>query len=167
MAAAITFTPQVKRWLGHTQSPQIMHLFTEVCNLNNEANEILSIVSPEVAPGPFTLVVSETRPFPEIFTLDSQIVIAPDRLQIGQFTIDLNQATSWEPGVNWGMLRRNMASWQNKLPALERMILNYRQQIGREATPVQQRLESGLGILLTGIQNQAQDEVQKGSVYSC
>lgn len=163
MVDVLRMTPQVRVWLGTTRQAQVLHIFDKVCNLRNEADEIISIVQPEVGNGPFALVVAETRPFPEIISLDLPIVIRPGQLQIGQMLLDLSTATSWQPQVDWQTMRQNRLGWQNKLPEMINLLRIYQQHIGPETAVVQTRLKMGLTKLLKGIHLQDEAAIQDGT----
>lgn len=161
MAAALSTTPFVKSWLSNTQTATMLHLFPKVCNLINEAGEVVSLVLPEMGRGPFALVVAELRPFTETLTLDSPISIN-EKIQIGSLSIGWETAVLWNPTVDWIRLREQTAVWAPNIPELEKLVNGYRAQIGEETAVTQQRLEAGLTLLRNGISQQNQMDIQNG-----
>jgi hypothetical protein len=101
---AISFTPDVHRWLANTRQPRILHIFDRACNLINERREVLSIVTPQIGNGPFNLVLENDFCFSEHINLQSQISISSDQLHLGNLTIRTTDVNLWNPGPDWARL---------------------------------------------------------------
>jgi hypothetical protein len=98
-------TPRVQRWLRNSHSAHVHHLFKEVCILANERGEVISLVSPDVGPGPFSAVLEGDF----IVGLDIHQPIALDNskqtLTVGPLIVDFRESTIWQPRPDWSRLR--------------------------------------------------------------
>lgn len=98
-------TPRARHWLSNSQHARILHLFDGVCNLVNDRKELLSLVSPPIGPGPFTLVVDGL----DTSDLDaSQPVSVTENgrfLHVSLYTIDTLPAQHWLPTPKWAQVR--------------------------------------------------------------
>ena len=50
-------TPRVQQWLRNGRFAHVLHLFNDVINLVNDQGELISVTTPAVGPGPFTMQV--------------------------------------------------------------------------------------------------------------
>jgi hypothetical protein len=110
-------TPRAQRWLENActdngrcvrcrsgRSARILHLFDEVCNLVNEQGDMLSLVTPSVGPGPFTLVVDAG--FTAVLDINQPVQVKDGQLTIGPLRLDTRRATLWQPRPFWSRLRQ-------------------------------------------------------------
>ena len=118
--------PRPCRWLAESTSARILHLFDHAGNLINEQGDVLSLVTPEIGPGPFAVVLPLARPFPDSLSLQNKVDINGNILHIGSLKIDITGAKIWQPIPDWEQLRQNMAVGQTRLPQLPEMIARYR-----------------------------------------
>jgi hypothetical protein len=97
---ALTLTRSARRWLESSPDPAVLHVFDAACNLINGRGEVLSLVTPAIGPGPFSIVV-EAPPggFTRWVAGGSAIGIEPDLLRVGGLRIDLNGAALWEASL--------------------------------------------------------------------
>jgi hypothetical protein len=149
---------RLREWLQSSQVGRVLHLFDRACNLVNEADEVVSLVWPEIGAGPFNVVVAGQQPFTDLWTADSPISIQPSFLQIGPVVVDMSEAALWQPGLDWGRLRANTAVWQPRISQIQAMMGQHWGKIGRDTARSgfgfavsQQKLDSGLAVLLQGI----------------
>jgi len=113
-------TTRARRWLENGRSPRILHLFAGVCNLVDAGGEVLSLVSPAVGPGPFSLVVEGV--FPAAWQAADPVRIdrANGRLVVGPLCLDTGTAAVWEARPDWSRLRSFACPLPGPLPpALE------------------------------------------------
>lgn len=106
-------TPRVQEWLRNGRSARILHLFDEVCNLVNDQNEVLSLVSPQVGPGPFTMVLNSD--FTAGLALDQPISVDNTRqtLTIGSLVVDFGATAVWQPKPDWQQLQNvDVTDWR-------------------------------------------------------
>jgi len=98
-------TPRVQRWLQNGRPARILHLFNEVCNLVNDQNDVISLVSPQIGPGPFTLIVDGN--FCAGLTVGQPIFIDNKRqtLSIGSLAIGFGKTAVWQPKPDWTRLQ--------------------------------------------------------------
>jgi hypothetical protein len=116
---AISFTPDVHRWLANTRQPRILHIFDRACNLINERREVLSIVTPQIGDGPFNLVVEGDVCFSKHLNLQSPVFTSPNGIFLGRLKIHTGIAKLWNPRPDWASLhikRENIANQLNKFP---------------------------------------------------
>lgn len=98
-------TPRAQDWLRNSRSARVLHLFGGVCNLANERDEVLSLVSPHIGPGPFTAVLSAG--LPDNLSASDPVALHPsnDALSIGHLSVDLARAAVWQPRPDWTRLQ--------------------------------------------------------------
>jgi hypothetical protein len=115
---AVSFTDNVKDWLADSDHLSILHIFDNVCNLINERSEILSIVTPQIANGPFNLVLEKEVLFSGYLSRESQILIFPTQLQLGDLTIQTVNANLWSPIPDWETLHAKGAEILSQIASL-------------------------------------------------
>lgn len=101
MMSGILITPRVLRWVRKNRPARILHLFAGGCNLINDQGEIISLVSPRIGPGPFTIMFENEF---HAGTDENQIVSIDNARQIlavGAFVVDMAQAAIWQPKPDW------------------------------------------------------------------
>jgi Protein of unknown function (DUF2877) len=94
---AISLTPTVNDWLTKSRQPCILHVFDQACNLINEHQEVLSVVTPEIGNGPFNLVLEDDVLFPRHFDIESSVSFYDNRLTLGDLTVKTAEAKLWDP----------------------------------------------------------------------
>lgn len=113
-------TPRVKQWMRNSRSAHVLHVFEEVCTLVNERGEVISLVSPAIGMGPFTLMLESE------FTsgLDRHQPVALDsgrqRLTVGALVVDSWASAVWQPRPDWSKLQgAAIGTWPpgSELPA--------------------------------------------------
>ena len=57
-----TISPFVYEWFSHTDSAKILHVFRQSCNFINTDEELISLVTSDVGPGPFSAVLIHDDP---------------------------------------------------------------------------------------------------------
>lgn len=91
--------------MRNSRSARVLHLFSDGYNLVNERNEVVSLVSSRVAPGPFTITVE----WDFIAGPDAQTPVVIDDarhvLTVGPLIVDVGQAAVWDPKPDWARLR--------------------------------------------------------------
>ena len=102
--SALSFAPDARNWMTNSCHPRILHVFDRVCNLINERGEVLSIVTPGIGNGPFSLVVDDSVFFTRYLSLESQISIFPNKLILANLTINTTDAILWSPCPDWEAL---------------------------------------------------------------
>ena len=97
-------TLRVREWLRNGRSPRILHLFDDVCNLVDDHGDIVSLVSPRVGSGPFTMILEGE--FTSVLDVQSPIRLdyTAKWLTVGSLRIDFSRAAVWSPRPQWQML---------------------------------------------------------------
>jgi hypothetical protein len=122
-----SLTQHGKAWLGNSNHPRILHVFDRACNLINERNEVLSVVTQEIGNGPFNLVVEEIVLFSNDLNVETPVSISNDQLILGAFRIDTAAADLWDPRPDWEQLHRDreyIADRLNKIPVPDLQLPN-------------------------------------------
>jgi uncharacterized protein DUF2877 len=119
----LSLTASVNDWLANSRYPRILHVFDRACNLINERREVLSIVTPQIGNGPFSLVVEDDVLFSKYLNLESLISISANRLSLGNLTLYTTDAKLWPPRPAWEVLHANRDPILNQLTQLP--MINY------------------------------------------
>ncbi len=104
---ASLLTERGHAWLRDSQSAKVFSVFNRICNLINKNGEVLSVVAPEIGPGPFSLVVREfdvsnnEMGFSTWLDRSSKVRIGEERLCLGPLAIDLSEVRYWDPKPDW------------------------------------------------------------------
>ena len=96
--------PRALDWLASAAKPRIHSLYRQSINLINADRSLLSIVLPEVGPGPFAIVVAQPDPSFEgfdVLDLKSPVTIKGRRIEIGPIQVDATSAEEWKPQPDW------------------------------------------------------------------
>ena len=117
---AVSLVPDARDWLANSRHPRILHVFDHACNLINEHREVLSIVTPQIGNGPFNLVIDDDVLFSEYLNLPAKRLISvfPNQLNLGDLTINTDNAKLWSPRPDWEMLHANTDEILNQLISL-------------------------------------------------
>lgn len=100
--------PAAVHWLDHPTGGRVLHVFNRSCNLINSNGSILSLVSTELGPGPFTITVEMTgspdEGMPGIWqdiTEYSRVRISTEQIRLASVHVDLSKAEIWNPKPAW------------------------------------------------------------------
>ncbi len=96
--------PRALDWLDSSTKPRIHSLFRQSINLINSERSLLSVVLPEVGPGPFAIVVAQPDPSFDgfdVLDLESSVTIRGRRIAIGPIHVDATSAQEWQPQPDW------------------------------------------------------------------
>jgi hypothetical protein len=101
-----------QNWLRNRGPNSILHIFENTCNLINSDGEVLSIVNPEVGPGPFAVVLREPVDFLLHIQEDAHLEwLRAELLRVGQLEIELRDAQLWNARPDWESVRENGTDW--------------------------------------------------------
>lgn len=103
---AVSAAPRALAWLQQASSARVLHVFDRVCNLVNRENEIISLVTAEVGPGPFSLLLPlDTRyTFAQWIVPAAPVLAQENALAVGGLTVDLQNVPVWRPIPPWDEL---------------------------------------------------------------
>jgi hypothetical protein len=98
-------TPRVQRWLRNSRSAHVLYLFKESCTLVNERSEVISLVSPDIGPGPFSAVLEDD--FTAGLDIHQPTVLnsSQQTLTIGPLVVDCRESALWQPRPDWSRLQ--------------------------------------------------------------
>jgi hypothetical protein len=80
---AQVLSPRVLRWISDFEAARVLHVFDRSANLVNDRGEVVSIVDPEIGPGPFNLVLKESFGFMGRISPASEIGVGTVNLKVG------------------------------------------------------------------------------------
>lgn len=111
--------PAACDWLRNTTAARVLHIFARACNLLNEEGAILSLVTAQIGPGPFALVVTVPLPFTCCITPNTAVTLQNGRLVLGPLAIEVGSAEPWLPTPVWQSLQQQPARLAAWLPLLQ------------------------------------------------
>ena len=147
-------TPFVRSWLARRPAVRVLHVFDHACNLINERSEIVSLVTAELGPGPFAVVLAPAPAvfFSQLVTMATPVAVDGHLIKLGGLVVDTAPAVDWPSRPAWEQWRRASAlvffsSISTRLrqggqPANSEITVAYR----RHFTAGRERLLSGLAI---------------------
>lgn len=109
-----------------------MHVFDRACNLIDERRDVLSVVTPQIGNGPFNLVIENDVLFSEHLDAQSPISNRANQLNLGDLTINTDNARLWSPRPDWELLHAQRGDILNQLTTLP--ITDYRPLIPHSLT---------------------------------
>jgi hypothetical protein len=121
---ALSLTPSARTWLTTTTSARVLNSFERACNLINQNNDVLTLVTSERGLTPFAIVVAsaERDPF-QLVTTEDSVWAESEHLQVGGLEIDFKTVTMWNPAPDWPMLRRMFANNPVRVRELAALVL--------------------------------------------
>jgi hypothetical protein len=113
-------TPFVRSWLARRPAVRVLHVFDHACNLINERSEIVSLVTAELGPGPFAVVLAPaTTPiFSQLITAATPVTVDGRLIKVGVLAVDTAPAVDWAPRPAWEQWRRQASDLASSLPTL-------------------------------------------------
>jgi len=124
MLIALSTTTAVSHWLETAVSPCILHVFDHVCNLVDGDRRVISLVTPKIGKGPFSLVVDLPRGnFTDFITAKSQVSVVGFEIQIGSLVVDASTTELWNARPLWENVPRSAIT--TYLPLFESKLTNF------------------------------------------
>ncbi len=117
---AVSIAPPARAWLETTRRARILHVFDRACNLINEDGKILSLVTPEVGEGPFSILVDiKDSVFTNLVTAETPVSITENGLELDRVIIHTHTADIWNPRPRWENLHGHLDVVAEMLPLLQ------------------------------------------------
>ncbi len=142
----------------------MLHVFDRACNLIDSDGQVISLVSVELGPGPFSIVVHLAGSFRHYIQEDAPVSVANSALNLGTLTVETNQASLWQPEPAWARLQRQPELLQLYLPTFNahsadhpRVFANAFRSQGR------QRFAAAAELLFAGLASQDKDACRQGA----
>jgi hypothetical protein len=120
---AVSTTNLVHEWLSSSTSAKILNIFNHACNLCNERREIVSIVTQEIGPGPFNIVIESNVRFAEELSLASLVFSSTEKLSLGDITIQFVDAELWDACPDWKELHAKRDSIRRQVSQVSEALL--------------------------------------------
>jgi hypothetical protein len=121
---ALSIAPRAKDWLLETTEAWSMYTSNNVCNLINSHENVISITTPPVHHGPFSVMIPPIDLSLHINT-KTNVRIFPSRLQVGALEIDTKVAQYWDPQPPWSSLRRMNSLYQDGLQIVMEVLAQF------------------------------------------
>lgn len=96
--------PEARVWLERTKTARILHVFDRLCNLVSESDGVVSLVTPPVGMGPFSLLLPSID-FPRWIGPETHVMCFHDGLQLGELNVEASPARLWNPQPRWAAIR--------------------------------------------------------------
>ncbi len=107
---ALALTPSARDWLATTATARVLNAFDRACNLINQDEAILALVTSERGLNPFALVVASADPtIFQAVSATSAVSVEAHRLAVGPLQINVEAASLWNPVPDWPALRQMFA----------------------------------------------------------
>jgi hypothetical protein len=118
-------TSAARRWLQTTQAARLLSNFDRACNLVNQDDAVLALVTSNRGLTPFGLVIATPDPTPfASLQPDSPVTLDGSRLAIGNLVIETDQAAHWSPSPNWDSLHSLFTTNPDRLLQLAALALD-------------------------------------------
>jgi hypothetical protein len=114
---ACSISLAARTWLAESRPVWVFHLSARACNLIDDRDRVIALVTDQVGDGPFNVVLPPII-FPLHVTPDSSVDAAPVSLRVGGLVADLSAASTWNPRPDWARLRECHESVRAFLPLL-------------------------------------------------
>ena len=103
-------TKRVQQWCQNGRFAHRLHLFDKVCNLVNGQGDVITLATPDIGAGPFTMIIEGD--FTSLIAQQAPITIDTRKqiLHIGRLSIDMSQATEWQARPQWVHLQQHEPS---------------------------------------------------------
>jgi hypothetical protein len=107
---AAAMSRSAEGWLQRRRPVSILHTFDQACNLIDDEGDILSLVTPEIGPGPFAVVLPLNLPFTRFVTLESSVSLDGTTITVGAITIETAGTRLWHSRPPWHRLCQSQLS---------------------------------------------------------
>ena len=174
----IAIASAAQHWLAATTTARVLNVFDRACNLINQDDAVLALVTSERGLTPFALVVdSDNRaPFRGL-PVDSPVRLdqARQRLMLGLLQIDYGAAVPWQARPNWPAIQTlfssdpvrlsRVASLAGEIELVGSLLDLYRP--APPATALAHALlvmaRQGAAVLVHGLSTRASDQAAEGA----
>ncbi len=161
---ASALTPAAERWLQQATSARVLSVFERACNLVDQHDVVLTLVTQARGLTPFGVVVATDDPPPfRGLVVASPVRLEAGRLRLGPLTVELAGASLWDPRPDWAAAGTAFAAGPERLAGLAALAAELRAPgslldlYGTPGTPttleraVLQRAEQGAALLVEGL----------------
>lgn len=121
---ALALTPSARDWLVTTATARVLNTFDRACNLINQDEAILALVTSEHGLNPFAMVVASADPMPfQAVSATSVVSVEAHRLAVGSLQINVESASLWNPIPDWPALRQMFADHPARFEGLANTVM--------------------------------------------
>lgn len=116
-------TPGALRWARRGPGARVLHVFSGVCNLVNDEDEVLSLVTDQLDLGPFSVLAPESAvPFNRWLKQDTPIRVEPGAIVLGDHFLAFSAGEQWDPRIPWERLRTSPKLVLGRFPQLTQLL---------------------------------------------
>ncbi len=124
---ATSITPAAVKWLEDESSRRVLHIFERACNLIDDKDNVVSLVTTQISVGPFSILVDvqETEAWPGFqrwLSLAASVRVRDKALHLGGSQVETAAATLWDATPAWHEHRLRLPSLLGELPRLLRLL---------------------------------------------
>jgi len=107
---ASTVSPYGREWLSRSDKATVLHVFKKSCNLVNSNGQLVSLVTSELGPGPFSVVLFQDEALKgrggvsDWVRDDLEARIQDGKILLGTVVFDVNTADVWDPKPDWAKI---------------------------------------------------------------
>jgi len=122
---ARALTPTARDWLAQTQTARVLNSFDRACNLINQDNALLALVTSERGLTPFAMLVASDDPAPfRALTSESAVSVEGRSLHVGSLNINCATAALWNPRPDWPAVRKVFTTAPAALDDLSAIVIS-------------------------------------------
>jgi hypothetical protein len=114
-----------QRWIEDRLPAKVLHVFPQSCNLINDDREVLSLVTEEIGPAPFAIVIDPLtaadwgeRGLQNWIDSRSVVSIEADSVSVGGLFIQITDVDLWDPKLKIEDPTKTQASISRHLPSI-------------------------------------------------
>ncbi|MFP3854619.1 MAG: DUF2877 domain-containing protein [Anaerolineales bacterium] len=127
---ASQITPAGRGWLATAAEARPLHIFEAVCNLVDERGVVLSLQLDPVPASPVSISLPvaphfsrRTAGFSDYIQPESKVHIEDNQLVVGQLSVEIGQARTWDPRPDWESARAQQEGWRELVKSLAALLL--------------------------------------------
>ena len=122
--AVLSLTPAARRWLAASTAARVLSTFDRACNLVNQDNAILTLVTSERRLTPFAMVVGGDDPTPfQAVSETSAVTVSVEQLLVGSLSVRIETSNVWDPVPDWKAIHQTFAEHPTRLRELAQMVV--------------------------------------------
>ena len=164
MIEACYLTSFVRGWLARRPAVRVLHVFDRACNLVDDRGEIVSLVTADLGPGPFAVVLPATTPiFSQLVTAATPVTIDGDVVKLGALVVNTAPAVAWPARPAWEQLRRQVTVFDSHLAVFRRLRQSHRTADKGGDLAYSQHFSAGSKRLLSGLAGGNADACRQGA----
>ena len=126
---SISAAPGALAWVRAGRASRVLHVFSAVCNLINDQQDLLTLMLEPGPMDPFALLLAQPPSFAgfvEHIEAESIISLSPGRIRIGSLEVVVDEPLVWTSQPDWASLRTGLHRKSHWIDLLEREVIRTR-----------------------------------------